>query len=180
MHMANLGTSLQTLLLCELVSCIQYHSWTVMFISSLLWNQWLPRHCLEAQQRVIQWGNVRTVEWNVQKLSLKHLQLLLGLVGTVWGCIVVLRDHTLWHVQVLCELPHIVVTACCSGHVHWSLCSKWMAPYAAQITNAPAFPADRQTLTEFFDCWRNCMFPLPFSLFHLRCEIVHPCLLTCY
>ena len=31
--------------------------------------------------------------------------------------------------------------------------------------------ADRHT--EFFDCWRNCMFPLPLSLFDLRSELVH-------
>ena len=113
-----------------------------------------------------------TVEWNVQKLLLKHLQLLLGPVCTVWGCIVVLRDHTLWRVQVLCELPHILVIACLQWafalvivfQVYYSLCSpdyKYSSFYS------------RQTHTDFFDCWRNCVFPLHFSLFHLRSEVVH-------
>jgi len=70
-------------------------------------------------------------------------------VCTVWGCIVVLGDHSMlqWAFALVIVFQ-----------VDGSLCSP--------DYKCPSF-SSRWTHTEFFDCWRNGMCPLPLSFFHL-------------
>jgi hypothetical protein len=94
-------------------------------------------------------GKVRTTEGMVQKSLAKRLQQLLCPTCTVWGCAVVLKDHT--SRQMSSSLPADGLTqlsqcACALTVAPRGMNSTWMTPLASQCSDAITFPADLHSL----------------------------------
>jgi hypothetical protein len=75
------------------------------------------------KQVEVRQGKVRTVGWIAHKFLVKRLQHLLWSACTVWGCIIVLKDHT--SRQMLRSLPEKILTQlsqCVAVSVRFGCC----------------------------------------------------------